>query len=356
MKKISIFLFLGFFFISRVHAAELSDIQRTRIENGIYELEYAGLQLRAVDIDMSFFYGWIPDDKEAWQGVSKDSISELNNIKTQLISRDLPMEIAPLRQEFIGLISALQAIYEGVEKREDKVIEEEYGRWNRMYEEYLNKANNIIERHALMEDLPDNFSALDMEIVVTDNEKDREIYKQAVGLIKGKNFDKAYEQLKILKEKYKGTVFEGCILLRMADCLLISGSDLDLGEKVSEAESGLELLAQVITNGRYYPVLDEAFAKWRTYDQMFNHGSSNWSEIPNKEYNEKRMEIVRTIQKYLSEKPKDAWAKYQILSILNLPNIERGGPYGNSNINHYAELFTDILEKRQKEKEKEAKN
>jgi len=61
-------------------------------------------------------------------------------------------------------------------------------------------------------------------------------------------------------------------------------------------------------------------------------------------YNDKRRQVVEIIQKYLKENPDDAWAKHQMLQIMDIPNIERGGPFGNSNIIYYGRLFMDLEE------------
>ncbi len=348
VNKIPVILLSGFLLVSSAWAAELSDIKRARMENAIYELEYVNLQILAVDNDMYLFYGWMPDDKDAWRKAAESNISELDHIKDYLRSRDMPKEKDPLRQKLADLITSLQNIYAGVETKEDGAIKEEYARWNRMYEEYSKNVKGAADRYLRMDDLPNGFDLRDVEARELPLQ-DQKRYKQAVVFLENDDHFDAYAILKDLRQKYAGTAAENVILIRMGDCF----ADYEpyfiewMKDYVKDENDEIKLYGAVMETGLYSPVLAEAFAKWRTKAQIWNHGFSNWSEMPNKGYNEKRMELVRTIQKHLEENPGDIWAKHQILSILNLPNINRGGAFGNSNLYHHAALFTDILEEKQ---------
>ena len=70
---------------------------------------------------------------------------------------------------------------------------------------------------------------------------------------------------------------------------------------------------------------------------------SNSSEIPNLEYNAKRYQVYRTLKKYLKEHPDDQRAKDQVVMILSLPNIERGGPFGNSNLLDWGAIHSEEI-------------
>ncbi len=48
---------------------------------------------------------------------------------------------------------------------------------------------------------------------------------------------------------------------------------------------------QRVMEGGFSPLYAEAFLRWRTNYQWLNHGVSNWSSIPNWEYNQ-RMETM----------------------------------------------------------------
>ncbi len=114
-------------------------------------------------------------------------------------------------------------------------------------------------------------------------------------------------------------------------------------------EDGLDVLTQIVNKNAYSPVLYEAFYKWRTTEQYYNHGMSNMSHIPNKEYNEKRWEIIQVIKKHLESVPDDLWAQEQVDLLLSLPNIRRGGPMGNDNLTHWGSLYVDLSKFEDKE-------
>jgi len=73
--------------------------------------------------------------------------------------------------------------------------------------------------------------------------------------------------------------------------------------------------------------------------QVFWGGMSNMSDIPNLEYNLKRWQAIQTIKQHVKDNPDDVWAKAQVNLLLGLPNIGRGGPFGNYNLNHWGMLY-----------------
>ena len=82
---------------------------------------------------------------------------------------------------------------------------------------------------------------------------------------------------------------------------------------------------------------------------MYNHGMSNMSSIPNKEYNIKRWEIIQTIKQHLKDNKDDVWAKEQVELLLSLHNITRGGAYGNWNLMDWGRLYMDLESEQKKE-------
>jgi len=189
--------------------------------------------------------------------------------------------------------------------------------------------------------LPEGFDHGKEEIKFAQNQPDRQVYLKAVELIQSKNLVQAYEDLVGLKEKYKDTDFENCIKLRMSDCLLMIDTNGQNGS-ADDDEKGIGLLSNILDGQEYSPVLFDAFYKWRTQTQSFYYGMSNMSEIPNWQYNLKRWQAVQTIRQYLKNNPDDAWANAQVGLLLNLPNIGRGGPFGNDNLSHWGKLYTNI--------------
>lgn len=74
-----------------------------------------------------------------------------------------------------------------------------------------------------------------------------------------------------------------------------------------------------------------AFDIWRTEMQSGFFGQSNWSLIPNAEYNTVRFTLVARLRAHLDHHPDDTEARIQLDDLLTLPNIRRGGLFGNSN-------------------------
>jgi hypothetical protein len=111
------------------------------------------------------------------------------------------------------------------------------------------------------------------------------------------------------------------------------------GITVSDDEKGLALLSDIIDNQEYSPILDEAFYKWRIQTQVQNYGLSNMSLIPNLQYNLKRWQVINTIKQYLRTNPTDVWANAQIDLLLDLPNINRGGAFGNDSLTQWGQTY-----------------
>ncbi len=91
-------------------------------------------------------------------------------------------------------------------------------------------------------------------------------------------------------------------------------------------------LMWILLCGNYYPFMYDAFVSWRSGTQYAFFGFSNFSEIPNAEYNEVRFIAVCTIQEYFRQHPDDNWARIQKAALLAESNIVRGGLFGNGTI------------------------
>ena len=97
-----------------------------------------------------------------------------------------------------------------------------------------------------------------------------------------------------------------------------------------DPEEEIYLLADILDAGEYSPVLLSTWYIWRAQTQLFCHGLSNRSEIPNLEYNKIRWKVVQTIKQHIETNPDDDWAKTQVRLLLDLSNIGRGGHFGNN--------------------------
>jgi len=126
--------------------------------------------------------------------------------------------------------------------------------------------------------------------------------------------------------------------------LLFPFSEIEI-EGIDPIDKGEEILNKIINNQRYFPLIFESFYKWRTITQMNWYGMSNASEIPNKMYNQKRWELVRLIKRYIKNHPQDLWARYQLELFLSLPNIQRGGLFGNFNLTNWGTLYGSLRDR-----------
>jgi len=310
----------------------------SEIQDYLDELAFIGLQIQAVDIDMYLYLGWLPEEKELMKEASKKAIADLSEIRTYLLNLNLPEELAILKDINLKTIDRLKEIYTGIEEKKDEEIKQAFTSVNEFYSQYTEKLKGVLNKYKSRDKLPENFNPINEEIKLIKDQKDKDIYLNAIKLIKDKKYKQAYKNLNDLLDKYKGTFFEDCLMLRISDCLLMVDSDIRK-DMFKASEEGIKILSEIVDKNKYSPVLYEAFYKWRTKTQEFYHGMSNMSEIPNKEYNQKRWQIVQTIKKYLVDNPNDLWAKTQIDLLLSLPNIQRGGPMGNDNLIHYGILF-----------------
>lgn len=339
MKKVLPLLMLIF----QLSSASFADTLSPK-EYGLFQLDYAMKQVEGVDNDMYFFLGWRSDEKEAWKEASEASVKELAEIRAYLESLDLPEELAELRKGAQILIESRKKLYDGIHLKDAETIKSGYADYNQTDEKYGAIFEKQVKESLTFDDLPDGFSVLNAELALANNEEDREVYRRAAQWIENGDYIEAYNDLALLREKYRGTLFEWSILLQLSDCLADGGAQVHEYSAGSpyKGETALDYLSEIMNSGQYSLILDEAFRKWRANYQMWHHGMSNWSDIPNKMYNEKRWEVVGIIKKYIETHPDNVLGKWQIFSIMATPNIVRGGAFGNSNINHHATLYKDL--------------
>ncbi|MBU0469292.1 MAG: hypothetical protein KJ736_09580 [Candidatus Omnitrophica bacterium] len=285
--------------------------------------------------------------KEKLEKVSRESIKKLDKVKDSLLTIDFDEAMAPLQQEFIVLIADLQKIYKGMEQKERELIDQEYENYYLNGSKYNEKLQEAINKYIapetwLNELFKDSFDTKEFESQGIIDPQDKELYKKGYDLLKDYKHFEAFQIFKGFLAKYRNTPAEAYIVLHKADCL--AADSVEMMEKLTEEEKEdpVELYASLIGPDLYSPVLDEAFIKWRTKYQESNHGLSNWSEIPNEIYNEKRWKIVESIKGHLKQNADDLWAKYQILRLMDYPNISRGGLMGNTNLNYIGALFMDL--------------
>lgn len=337
-KLLLLVCLIGSFFIAcPASSSEMNDY--------LDELSFMQLRIAAVGIDMDLYFGWGMDQKKKMKKAAAGAIEDLELIKTDLSKLQLPDTLTKIRELDLQLINSFQKLYNGAEKKTQKVIDsgfeeiEKIGtvqqeEWAKIIKEFQNT-----DREGLIHQTT-------QEANLIPDEKDRLVYLEAVKLLQTKKPEasvEAYKLLLPLKEKYVEPPARDCIMLRISDCFLIN---VDVGTPEIEFphEEGLKILTELVDSGRYFPSLFETYYKWRTMEQEYNHGMSNMSEIPNQMYNQKRWAVVQTLKKHLLENPQDRWARIQIELMLSLDNIFRGTPYGNSNLVDWGHLYMDLSE------------
>ena len=349
-KKITIALTLLVLFFTKTGVC-------SEIHNYIDEFPVLALKIDEVVTDMDYFLGWDFENKEYMKKQSLESIEKFNSFKTYLAELSLPIELWELKDRMKAYINALESVYSGIENKDMETLKKEFAATDKPTMEYVEELRKVVSHYNSLEDFKnEELESINEETSRVDNDEDRQKYKEAVDLIEERKFAQAYRILKLLEVKYKNKDFKYCVLLRLSDCLLFSGSEVadKIDELVSESEDemgssfdqGLVMLTEIINAKKYLPVLYETYYKWRTAQQYYYGGASNMSVIPNDEYNAKRWEVLRILQNYLKDYPKEKWARIQIMLLLDLPNINRGGPYGNTNMMHWAALYSDILNKK----------
>lgn len=357
LKKITVVLALLFLFLTKPGVC-------SEIHNYIDEFPVLALKIDEVVTDMDYFLGWDFENKEYMEKQSLESIEKFNSFKTYLNELSLPIELWVLRDRMKGYINALGSVYAQIETKNIETLKKEFEATDKPTMEYVEELRKVVSHYNSLEDFNNKeLESIIEETKLADNDEDKQKYKESVALIEGRKFTKAYDILKLLEDKYKNKDFRYCVLLRLSDCLLFSGSKVaeKIDELVSESDDemvssfdqGLLMLIEVINAKKYLPVLYETYYKWRTSQQYYYGGASNMSVIPNDEYNTKRWEVLRVLQGHLKKYPQERWARIQTMLLLDLPNINRGGPYGNTNMMHWAQLYTDILNKNQDKAETE---
>jgi TolA-binding protein len=314
------------------------------IQDSIDALRYYNLKIDETEVGMSYFFGWQPDDKKAMKMAAEEAIAKLDDISKSLENLNLPKELIRARDYHFLVIKGLKKIYEGSEKKSSDQIAKEFDELGKTAsEKHAKDVGPVFEELLKSERLAQDYDVLSEEIRYAETNEDKENYRSAVKLIDEKKYKEAYDKLSALREKYKGKVFENCVMLRISDCLLLDDSDL------GTVMDGEKVLSEVVSSKTYHPVIFESFEKWRSVYQSNNHGMSNYSVIPNDEYNKKRWDAVKVIKDYLKKNPADRWAREQVNALLESPNISRGITFGNWNLMYYAWFYSpDVFPKDRK--------
>lgn len=117
-------------------------------------------------------------------------------------------------------------------------------------------------------------------------------------------------------------------------------------------KSDFDVLEDLLDDGRYSSQLFFLWRIWRCGVQLSTtkhgqFGPSTWSLIPNKLYNEKRLQIAETTLKHIVAHPDDIIAVNQYLVTSAAPNILRAGEYFMGNQSFMEIYYLDLMEEKQ---------
>ena len=104
MKKIFLTLLVSTCLTISVQAENISDIRTRQIEDGIYSILYIRQQIQAVDNDMILYFGWMPEEKQAMKETAQKSMQELDRLRTNLMSRGMPPELADVKNDLMNIL------------------------------------------------------------------------------------------------------------------------------------------------------------------------------------------------------------------------------------------------------------
>ena len=304
------------------------------------EIAFWGLQLNAVVVDMYVFTGWAIDEKKKMAKASKEAIKHLDFLKDQVNKISTPNELLPLRDIFLKNADDLKELFRGMDKKDIKKVSKDFADiWDKYTNdcEAFSKTLDFSERYSGLKDVSEPEPIFE--------EKDQGVaYQQGMVMMKKKKFGHSYRILAALKKQITSSSVEyDYVLLAMSDLIGKSNNTTDEDGVLKDfSQDEIRQNAQEIFAKEYSPLFLEFFIRWRTITQEMDHGMSNWSSIPNWEYNLKRRMLIDKVKAHVSKNPNDSWAHLQLQRLIDLDNIQRGGPYGNDNLNYIGGLYMDL--------------
>lgn len=240
------------------------------------DIRFAEMQMWAVVTDMDRYLGWYSDEKDLIKKASVRAGSDLKEVERYLKAVQFSGKLAQLRDMQLVILHLMAKFYDGIESRND-----------------ADCAAMTVDLKGIYSKYSEKLAAMTKGMVP--EVESLEAYMAAAGEPNDKKWD---------------TV---------------------------DPEKELVIMERVLDSGKYSPMLAKTYIDWRTKTQLYWHGASNMSEIPNWEYNLKRWQIIKTIRQHLKANPSDSVAARQAEMLLALENIGRGGPFGNNVLNYVAD-------------------
>jgi len=309
----------------------------------LHEYRLIDLQKSAIIQDMD-----VPletTDPQALKKASSQAIQRLDTLSQKLDYLNVSQATQALKRNMQEQIRLVREGFQDIEKKTPDRIQKEAKAYGKIRKQYVKQFRKTVKNYEVKKP-QDSKVTLSQPAFRGVAKNDFTLFDSLRKQLADSQYEAVHSRLRELQNKYQETSFGDLAKLRLADCLIGSGNHGGLCWDVSQPSEGHELMSEILASGRYNPAIAETFAKWRTNEQYYFYGMSNYSVIPNWEYNLKREEIYRVIKNHVIEHPEDVWALTQIELILRLPNIERTEAIGNSNLFYWKEYYSPSNKKR----------
>jgi hypothetical protein len=306
-------------------------------EKGIIELEYIGRQVQSVENNLRLYYMAKIEDRPDVEPI--EEVKQLKKIIQDLNAINLPNEISDLKPDLIAVINKLIDNCSGILKKDEKLRDKEFDDFWKAVSAFNEKLKAKIDKYLSIPQLGKDFNLTDEEAKLITDSKDQNNFRKAVSLVSEKKYEDAVNILKPLLARYRNKPAEGCIIVIIVDSYM--AKDSPLSQRGMTDEYLIGLLIDFINRKQYAPQIQRIYLQWRTLEQSYNNGASNWSTIPNDQYNQVLKTIAGTIESHIDQFTNDRWAKFQLLLLMDTPIIERWGrgyQYGNTMALDYAFL------------------
>lgn len=315
----------------------------------LYELFFFDRQIKAVIGDMEVYVlsGALAGDEslftaadiEAAASVAIDRLAEIAEGITPL--KGVNAATDEIADGYLAFLDRLVQLLTGIHEKGEEEILAGWEEFEALYQATLERQVDVLLELDAVASLVDSldFSALwgFPENGFLDVDLDKQ-FTRVRELVAEGDYKEAFDLLESLRAGMReADPAYGYILIGLSD---IVGKAIYTGysywfDEVTRWTDTLDAPAylidypQRVMEGGFSPLYAEAFLRWRTNYQWLNHGVSNWSSIPNWEYNQ-RMETMLARAKERLQGNDAVEARVEILELLiGVTNISRG-PFGNS--------------------------
>ena len=272
------------------------------------------------------FFGRIaPQTTSEWWGETLVELREdLAAIREDLAALPVSARYAEVRTSTLAAIDQLEAIYEThqVKPVKDEGITAAVDAFYGWYETILDPLV-LMRSSSHLPTEPDPYAQ--WSVMLPEASPAREGIVRAAMLVMDGREEEGRELWEGIREQVRGTRDEVWGLVVLGDAVLVSSSNFESREMASE------FFREAIDLGVFAPALPRAFFGWRSGTQI-QFGHSNYSTLPNDQYNVRRDLVCHTITAHLRTYPEDVLARDLLAFTARYWNLRPDGAFGNSNI------------------------